>query len=43
MSDLDTRHKNTIALITGGAQGVGFAIARQLIAEGCTKIMLAAP
>ncbi|CAI3952026.1 NAD(P)-dependent dehydrogenase [Commensalibacter communis] len=42
MSDLNIRHKNTIALITGGAQGVGFAIARQLIAEGCTKIMLAA-
>ncbi|MDI2091837.1 SDR family oxidoreductase [Commensalibacter oyaizuii] len=41
MSDLHQRHKNTIALITGGAQGVGHAIAKQLIAEGCSKIMLA--
>jgi len=41
MSDLNTRHQHTSAVITGGAQGVGLAIARQLIAEGCKKIMLA--
>jgi len=41
MSDLNIRHKNTTAVITGGAQGVGNAIARQLIAEGCKKLMLA--
>ncbi|MGR3661094.1 MAG: SDR family oxidoreductase [Paracoccaceae bacterium] len=42
MTNQNTRHKNTIALVTGGAQGVGFAIARQLVEEGATKIMLAA-
>jgi len=41
MSDLNTRHQHTAAVITGGAQGSGFAIARQLIAEGAKKIMLA--
>lgn len=41
MSDLNTRHKDTVAVVTGGAQGVGFAIARQLVAEGCRKVMLA--
>jgi len=40
MSDLNTRHTDTRAVITGGAQGVGLAIARQLIAEGCKKLML---
>ncbi|WP_323012792.1 SDR family oxidoreductase [Devosia sp.] len=41
MSDLDTRHAHTAAIVTGGAQGVGLAIARQLVAEGCRKLMLA--
>ena len=41
MSDLNTRHANTVAIVTGGAQGVGLAIARQLVAEGCRKLMLA--
>lgn len=41
MAGLDTRHKDTVALITGGAQGVGLAIARQLVAEGAGKLMLA--
>lgn len=41
MSDQGNRHHNTVAIITGGAQGVGLAIARQLIADGCRKIMLA--
>jgi NAD(P)-dependent dehydrogenase (short-subunit alcohol dehydrogenase family) len=41
MSDLNQRHKDTAAVITGGAQGVGFAIARQLAAEGCRRLILA--
>lgn len=41
MSDLNSRHKATSAVITGGAQGVGLAIARQLLAEGCRRLMLA--
>lgn len=41
MSDLNVRHGDTSAVITGGAQGVGLAIARQLVAEGCRKVMLA--
>ncbi len=41
MIDLNTRHKNTAAVVTGGAQGVGLAISRQLVAEGCRKVMLA--
>ncbi|HXV25783.1 MAG TPA: SDR family oxidoreductase [Alphaproteobacteria bacterium] len=41
MSDLNQRHKDTAAVITGGAQGVGLAIARQLAAEGCRKLVLA--
>lgn len=34
-------HEQTRAVITGGAQGVGFAIARQLVDEGCRHIVLA--
>jgi len=30
----------TKAIVTGGAQGIGFAIANQLVAEGCTSIAL---
>lgn len=41
MSDLDRRHENTAAVVTGGAQGVGFAIARQLADEGCRRLVLA--
>jgi NAD(P)-dependent dehydrogenase (short-subunit alcohol dehydrogenase family) len=41
MSDRNQRHKDTAAVITGGAQGVGFAIARQLTAEGCRRLVLA--
>ncbi len=33
-------HSNTGAIITGGSQGLGLAIARQLIAEGCTLIVI---
>ena len=32
MLDPNTRNKDTKAIITGGAQGIGFAIARQLAA-----------
>lgn len=35
------RHDNTIAVITGGAQGLGLAIARRLAAEGAQGIVIA--
>lgn len=35
-------HTNTTALIFGGTQGLGFAIAQRLVAEGCTRLVLAA-
>lgn len=41
MSDLTTRNAGTAALITGGGQGVGLAIARQLVNEGCRRLVLA--
>lgn len=34
-------HANTVAVITGGSQGLGYAIAERLLAEGCRKIVLA--
>ena len=40
MSDMTRRNAATKALITGGAQGVGLSVARQLIAEGCTGLVL---
>ncbi len=30
----------TCALITGGSQGLGLAIARELVAQGCTRLVL---
>jgi len=33
-------HKDTGALITGGSQGLGLAIAKRLIAEGCQRIVI---
>lgn len=33
-------HTNTVAVITGGAQGLGLAIAQALLADGCGKIIL---
>jgi len=34
-------HDETGALITGGSQGLGLAIAQQLIAEGCKRLVIA--
>ncbi len=34
-------HADTIAAIAGGTQGLGLAIAERLVAEGCTRIVLA--
>ena len=41
MADCLNRHTETAAIVTGGAQGVGYAIARQLAQEGCTRLYLA--
>lgn len=35
-----SRHAGTRAIVTGGAQGLGLAIARRLVAEGCTQVVL---
>lgn len=37
---MSSRNANTRAIVTGGAQGVGFAVARQLVEEGCKAITL---
>jgi NAD(P)-dependent dehydrogenase (short-subunit alcohol dehydrogenase family) len=34
-------HSATVAVIAGGTQGLGLAIAERLIAEGCTRIVIA--
>ncbi len=36
-----TDHTSTIALITGGTQGLGLAVADELVASGCRQIVLA--
>ncbi len=41
MANCLNRHTETAAIVTGGAQGVGYAIARQLAQEGCTRLYLA--
>ncbi len=33
-------HAQTCALVTGGSQGLGLAIAKELIAQGCRKVVL---
>ncbi len=33
-------HSATRALVTGGAQGIGFAVARRLVAQGCRSVAL---
>lgn len=40
MSELTSRNAGNRAIITGGAQGVGLAVARQLIDEGCRSLVL---
>ncbi|MCY1127916.1 SDR family oxidoreductase [Frigidibacter sp. RF13] len=37
----DMPHRDTVAVITGGAQGLGRAVAEALIAEGCGSIAIA--
>ncbi len=34
-------HSDTCGLVTGGAQGLGFAIAEELISQGCKKLVIA--
>jgi NAD(P)-dependent dehydrogenase (short-subunit alcohol dehydrogenase family) len=34
-------HKETVAVIAGGTQGLGLAIAERLVAEGCTSLAIA--
>lgn len=41
MAEPMKNHADTCALITGGSQGLGLAIARQLIAEGCRELVIA--
>jgi NAD(P)-dependent dehydrogenase (short-subunit alcohol dehydrogenase family) len=33
-------HSRTVAVITGGGQGLGLAIAERLVAEGCRKLVI---
>jgi len=40
MAGLNERNAGTRAIITGGAQGIGFAVAEQLVAEGCKALVL---
>lgn len=40
MAGLTERNAGTKAIITGGAQGIGFAVAQQLVAEGCKALVL---
>jgi NAD(P)-dependent dehydrogenase (short-subunit alcohol dehydrogenase family) len=41
LDTLASRHVETRAIITGGAQGLGLAIALRLVAEGCPQLVLA--
>ena len=38
---MNASHAETRALVTGGAQGLGLAVARELIAQGCRRLVLA--
>jgi NAD(P)-dependent dehydrogenase (short-subunit alcohol dehydrogenase family) len=40
MSEALARHTGTRAIVTGGTQGLGLAIAERLVAEGCTRLVL---
>ncbi len=37
---MDQPHADTCALVTGGSQGLGLAICKQLIADGCRKLVI---
>ena len=37
---MNSPHSQTCALITGGSQGLGLAIAKELVAQGCTRLVL---
>jgi NAD(P)-dependent dehydrogenase (short-subunit alcohol dehydrogenase family) len=39
-ADFARRNGDTRAIVTGGGQGIGFAVARRLVAEGCRKLVL---
>ena len=39
--DLNRRHRGTRAVITGGTQGLGLAVARRIAREGASAIVLA--
>lgn len=36
----ETSHGETVAVITGGSQGLGYAIAEALIAQGCGRLVI---
>jgi energy-coupling factor transporter ATP-binding protein EcfA2 len=38
---MDAVHRDTAALVVGGTQGLGLAIAARLRAEGCTRLVIA--
>jgi NAD(P)-dependent dehydrogenase (short-subunit alcohol dehydrogenase family) len=40
MTGIMERNAGTKAIVTGGAQGIGLAVARQLVAEGCRALVL---
>jgi NAD(P)-dependent dehydrogenase (short-subunit alcohol dehydrogenase family) len=40
MTEAAARHRGTRAIVTGGTQGLGLAVARRLIAEGCRRLVL---
>jgi NAD(P)-dependent dehydrogenase (short-subunit alcohol dehydrogenase family) len=39
-ADFSHRNEDARALVTGGGQGIGFAIAKRLVSEGCRKLVL---
>jgi NAD(P)-dependent dehydrogenase (short-subunit alcohol dehydrogenase family) len=39
-ASLNERNARTRALVTGGGQGIGFAVAERLVAEGCRAVAL---